>query len=56
MLANSQKVHLLIQLNHQKQLMERAERDLNDLAYEEIIVLITVLIFAFPFAYLVTHY
>ena len=55
MLANSQKVHLLIQLN-QKQLMERAERDLNDLAYEEIIVLITVLIFAFPFAYLVTHY
>ncbi len=54
-LANSQKVHLLIQLN-QKQLMERAERDLNDLAYEEIIVLITVLIFAFPFAYLVTHY
>ncbi|CAK2098508.1 putative Two component Sensor/histidine kinase [Vibrio crassostreae] len=55
MLANSQKVHLLIQLN-QKQLMERAEGDLNDLAYEEIIVLITVLIFAFPFAYLVTHY
>ena len=55
MLANSQKVHLLIQLN-QKQLMERAERDLNDLAYEEVIVLITVLIFAFPFAYLVTHY
>ena len=55
MLANSQKVHLLIQLN-QKQLMDRAERDLDDLVHEEIIVLITVLIFAFPFAYLVTHY
>lgn len=36
--------------------MDRAERDLDDLAHEEIIVLITVLIFAFPFAYLVTHY
>ncbi|CAK2467217.1 PAS domain S-box-containing protein/diguanylate cyclase (GGDEF)-like protein [Vibrio crassostreae] len=55
MLANSQKVHLLIQLN-EKQLLKRAERDLNDLAHEEVIVLFTVLIFAFPFAYLVTHY
>ncbi|OBS94450.1 diguanylate cyclase [Vibrio tasmaniensis] len=55
MLANNQKVHLLIQLN-EKQLLARAERDLNDLAHEEIIVLFTVLIFAFPFAYLVTHY
>ena len=46
MLANNQKVHLLIQLN-EKQLLARAERDLNDLAHEEIIVLFTVLIFAF---------
>ncbi|MFI3275296.1 diguanylate cyclase [Vibrio sp.] len=54
-LANDQKMHLLIHLN-EKQLLDRAERDLNDLAHEEIIVLFTVLIFAFPFAYLVTHY
>ncbi|CAH6796161.1 Diguanylate cyclase [Vibrio chagasii] len=54
-LANNQKMHLVIQLN-QKQLLARAERDLNDLAHEEIIVLFTVLLFAFPFAYLVTHY
>lgn len=55
MLANSQKVHLLIQLN-QKQLMDRAEPSLSDLSQEEVFVLLTVLIFAFPFAYLVTHY
>ncbi|UPR55534.1 sensor domain-containing diguanylate cyclase [Vibrio sp. ED004] len=54
-LANNQEMHLLIHLN-EKQLLDRAERDLNDLAHEEIIVLFTVLIFAFPFAYLVTHY
>ncbi|WP_286295543.1 sensor domain-containing diguanylate cyclase [Vibrio apostichopi] len=54
-LANNQKMYLLIQLN-ENQLLDRAERDLNDLAHEEIIVLFTVLIFAFPFAYLVTHY
>ncbi|MFA0195773.1 diguanylate cyclase [Vibrio artabrorum] len=53
-LANNQKVHLLIQLN-QEQLMKRAERDLNDLVHEEMIVLFTVLVFAFPFAYFVTH-
>ncbi len=49
------KVHLLIQLN-EKQLLDRAERDLNDLTYEEIIVLFIVLLLLFPFAYLVTHY
>ncbi|PMG34248.1 diguanylate cyclase [Vibrio splendidus] len=55
MLANNQKVHLLIQLN-QKQLMDRAEPSLSDLSQEEVFVLLTVLVFAFPFAYLVTHY
>ena len=55
MLANNQKAHLLIQLN-QKQLMDRAEQSLNDLSQEEVFVLLTVLVFAFPFAYLVTHY
>lgn len=55
LLANNQKMYFVIQLN-EKQLLARAERDLNDLAHEEIIVLFTVLLFAFPFAYLVTHY
>ncbi|MFA0521020.1 PAS domain S-box protein, partial [Vibrio sp. 10N.222.55.E8] len=40
---------------NQEQLMKRAERDLNDLVHEEMIVLFTVLVFAFPFAYFVTH-
>lgn len=54
-LAQKQKMHLVIQLNSE-QLLERAERDLNDLAQEQLIVFFTVMVFAFPLAYLVTHY
>ena len=54
-LAQQQRMHLIIQLNS-AQLLERAERDLNDLAQEQLIVFFTVMVFAFPLAYLVTHY
>jgi diguanylate cyclase (GGDEF)-like protein/PAS domain S-box-containing protein len=54
-LAQKQQMHLVIQLNS-AQLLERAERDLNDLAHEQLIVFFTVMVFAFPLAYLVTHY
>ncbi|MDK9758921.1 diguanylate cyclase, partial [Vibrio sp. D173a] len=54
-LAQHQRMHLIIQLNS-AQLLERAERDLNDLAQEQLIVFFTVMVFAFPLAYLVTHY
>ncbi|MEZ9057171.1 diguanylate cyclase [Vibrio pelagius] len=54
-LAQQQKMHLVIQLSS-KQLLDRAERDLHDLAQQQLIVFFTVMVFAFPLAYLVTQY
>ena len=54
-LAAKQKLFLVVQLN-ETQLLQRAERDLADLAKEQVIVLFSLLIFAIPFAFVVVHY
>ncbi|MGB1321693.1 MAG: diguanylate cyclase [Vibrio gallaecicus] len=54
-LAAKQKLFLVVQLN-ETQLLQRAERDLDDLAKEQVIVLFAMLIFAIPFAFVVVHF
>ncbi|NOH96393.1 diguanylate cyclase [Vibrio sp. 99-70-13A1] len=54
-LAAKQKLFLVVQLN-ETQLLQKAERDLDDLAKEQVIVLFAMLIFAIPVAFLVVHY
>lgn len=54
-LAKNQPLHLLIQLN-EKQLLQRAQRDLNDLRQDSLIILFVMLIFALPAAITFVHY